>query len=151
MERVAGVVVQTERSPCFTKTRQVLVLLLLFWQWSGGTVPPPFLIHQLTCQALHRTSDGEVRNDLPTDPRLLIGEINIQAETASLGYDHFLPEGSALRALAFRYYRRDFEMLAAINIPPFNNSRYKRDLEEMEAVLGVRAEPLAPIQDGRPP
>ena len=68
-------------------------------------------------QALHRTSAGEVK-----------GPIRIGGAVASKSYDELLPPGSALRKLAFEYYREDFEMLASLEIPPFDNARYKQDL-----------------------
>jgi len=67
--------------------------------------------------ALHRTSAGEVK-----------GRIRIGGAVASKSYDELLPPGSALRKLAFEYYREDFEMLASLEIPPFDNARYKEDL-----------------------
>mmetsp|Transcript_40168 Transcript_40168/g.51752 ORF Transcript_40168/g.51752 Transcript_40168/m.51752 type:complete len:514 (-) Transcript_40168:279-1820(-) len=68
-------------------------------------------------EAAHRTSAGEVK-----------GTLAIDQKKASMSYDELLPPGSKLRRKAFEYYRKDFEMMANINIPPFDNSRYKIDL-----------------------
>jgi hypothetical protein len=69
-------------------------------------------------EAAHRTGAGAV----------LDGSIKIDVKKASMSYDKLLPPGSKLRRLAFEYYRKDFEMMASITIPPFDNRRYIEDL-----------------------
>jgi|MDSY01.1.fsa_nt_gb hypothetical protein len=57
-------------------------------------------------------------------------------------FDKMLPPGSAVRRKAFAYYREDFEMLASITTPPFDNSRYRADLAAELAAADSSAGPV---------
>lgn len=79
--------------------------------------------------AMHRTSAGAVT-----------GRLKIDARQAKQSYDTLLPPGSEIRKKAFKYYRKDFELFASINTPPFDAERYQRDLE-VETAAGPPLEP----------
>ena len=84
--------------------------------------------------AAHRTSAGEVSGTQDAGQNGRFGKLKIDASKAKMSYDDLLPPGSKLRKMAFRYYKKDFEMFSAINVPPFDNSRYKEDLEELRSL-----------------
>lgn len=87
--------------------------------------------------AAHRTSDGAVTSKNVGGGRF--GRLVIDEKKASMSYDELLPPGSKLRKAAFNYYKEDFEMFARITTPPFDNSRYIKDLAEMHS-LGIRGD-----------
>jgi hypothetical protein len=95
--------------------------------------------------AMHRTSAGAVKE----------GKLRIDGAKAKQSYDDLLPPGSDIRKKAFQYYRKDFEMFAAITTPPFDNARYIKDLAA-EIAAGPPREPwpkkilpYSPVRQGR--